>query len=628
MTMAISAFSAEEDDLLAILKSEQSLQAKDAACSRLKWIGTAASIPILAELLTDRDLSHSARYALESMPGPAAEKALLEALPKTTGTNQAGIILCLGVRGDAAAAPVLARFLSTDAPKIAVAAAEALGEIGGPEACQTLKSAWENSVAGPAHDAQTGGLLACASQKSGNALQLFQEIYNRETNGEFRLAAYRGLILASGSHGADLMVKAIAGADPDAQSAALQLASTLGGRKTTKELAALLPGASLAVQVALLQGLDQRRDTVAESQVLSMLGNQDPTFRLAALETVGDIGGRKAVLPVATLAAQTTGPERNAARETLVNLRQGSVAREFVELLDKTSGNVRAELIRALGDRGDSTAAGKILQLAAGSDDSVRPVCLQALASLAGPAQVSGMIGLVTRANNDDARSDAADALTTACERMESKSAPLDAGELARTAQTASVEARVAILGVCSVVRDPRIRDVLRQGMLDSAPRIHEAAMRAVCNSQDDLLLPDILKVACGAKEENFRLLAIGGCVRLITQEEGAKITPSEKLAALKSILGTSLNVQGKRLVLSGLASVADLQSLDLAKGLLDDPEVKVEAQEATVQIARAVAAEHPAKAAAALRLVLDQKPDDGVRKTAQAALKKIKKTE
>ena len=55
--------SSEEDKLIQVLRSDSSLHEKDAACARLKRIGTARSVPALATLLTPPDLSHSALAA-------------------------------------------------------------------------------------------------------------------------------------------------------------------------------------------------------------------------------------------------------------------------------------------------------------------------------------------------------------------------------------------------------------------------------------------------------------------------------------------------------------------------------------------------------------------------------------
>ena len=65
-------------------------------------IGTAESVPALAALLPDKDLSHMARYALERIPAPEAGAALRDALPKLSGALKVGVIGSLGVRRDAA----------------------------------------------------------------------------------------------------------------------------------------------------------------------------------------------------------------------------------------------------------------------------------------------------------------------------------------------------------------------------------------------------------------------------------------------------------------------------------------------------------------------------------------------
>ncbi len=102
----------DEDQQLGVLQSDHSLAEKDAACARLKWIGTARCVPALAALLIDEQLSHSARYALESMPGPEAESALLHALAKTSGSNQIGVTNLLAVRRDTVAVPAVGKLLS------------------------------------------------------------------------------------------------------------------------------------------------------------------------------------------------------------------------------------------------------------------------------------------------------------------------------------------------------------------------------------------------------------------------------------------------------------------------------------------------------------------------------------
>src|ERR1035441_7024269 len=119
----------EEQTLIGVLRSDRSPTEKDAACARLKRIGTAESVPALAALLTDEQLSDSARYALESMPTPKAGQALADALGKTSGPTQVGIIMSLGFRHETRAVPGLAKLLTDQDTQAAAAAATALGQV-------------------------------------------------------------------------------------------------------------------------------------------------------------------------------------------------------------------------------------------------------------------------------------------------------------------------------------------------------------------------------------------------------------------------------------------------------------------------------------------------------------------
>src|SRR5260221_10136184 len=102
-----AADSDDEQRLIQVLQSNASPAEKDAACARLKIVGTSRCVPALAALLTDEQLSHSARYALEPMQPPEATRALVEALAKTRGSVRVGIINSLAAREDPTASKAL-----------------------------------------------------------------------------------------------------------------------------------------------------------------------------------------------------------------------------------------------------------------------------------------------------------------------------------------------------------------------------------------------------------------------------------------------------------------------------------------------------------------------------------------
>jgi HEAT repeat protein len=185
-----------EQRLAAFLASSYPSVTRAFACRELALIGTAASVPALAPLLIEDELTVFARNALERIPGPEADKALREAINKARGTTRLGIIYSLGVRRDARSASVLSKIL-TDDQESAPAAAKALGEIGTPEAANALAAAHGK---GPSQlqRAVADGILVCAERllEAGDrsqAVKLVQPLTDPSSPVHVRVAANRAL---------------------------------------------------------------------------------------------------------------------------------------------------------------------------------------------------------------------------------------------------------------------------------------------------------------------------------------------------------------------------------------------------------------------------------------------------
>ncbi|MGA2257002.1 MAG: HEAT repeat domain-containing protein [Thermoguttaceae bacterium] len=190
-----------ETRLAAVLPTGASRAAKDFIGRKLAIIGTAESVPALAALLPDKDLSHMARYALERIPAPEAGKALCDALAKTSGAQKAGVIGSLGARRDAECVADLAALVGDSDAKIAVAAATALGDIGTVESAKALQDAKpaSNRAKLRVADAQltAGERLLAAGDKAG-ALAVYNALVASKPAKNILLAATRGRLLASG----------------------------------------------------------------------------------------------------------------------------------------------------------------------------------------------------------------------------------------------------------------------------------------------------------------------------------------------------------------------------------------------------------------------------------------------
>jgi HEAT repeat protein len=618
----------EEQRFIAVLQSGASLAEKDAACSRLKLIGTARCVPALSALLTDEQLSHSARYALEPMQAPEASQALLDALSKTKGLIKVGLINSLAARRETRAVAELAKLLQDPDTLVVSASARALGQIANPAAVKALQTASKNT-SDPLHAAAVDGLLRSGTRlleakEQSKALALFEHLYNTEQKDSVRLAAFEGMIRASGKSGLTLMVNGIQSEPGPSQTAALQLVGEIEAPHATETLAGLLSKLPPNTQVALIDGLGQRGDPAATPALVALASTGGIEVRIPIINALATIGDASVVGLLAQLAAAGSSDQQRAARQALVDLRRGAVTETLVAQLGSSNPAVQSELARALGSRGDRAAIPKLLQLAANSSDSTRNASLQALAMLVDEPQLGSLVQLVTQAKDPAQRAQAAEAVSSASLRLQSRQGGAKLQALADGLNHGSNEARIALLPICSGLANSVIRGALRSALKDADPQVRAAATRALCESVDPELLDDVVRVAGATQDNKMRTLAITGGVRLASQEEGAKLPIPQRVAALKSLLGVADQPEQKRLVLAGLAETPDLESLKLVEPLLDDPSVQSEAARAVVKLAATLPARNAPNSLAVLKKALGATSDEATRKAVEAALQHV----
>ncbi|HEY5312383.1 MAG TPA: HEAT repeat domain-containing protein, partial [Pirellulales bacterium] len=153
----------KERGLIQLLQSDAPPADKALACKQLAIYGSPAAVSELAKLLTDAHLASWTRIALEAIPGPAADEALRNAIPKLQGLLLVGTINSIGVRRDAAAVEALSGRLQDQDAEVASAAAVALGKIGNAAATKNLRQALAGAP--PAvRSAVAEGCVLCAER--------------------------------------------------------------------------------------------------------------------------------------------------------------------------------------------------------------------------------------------------------------------------------------------------------------------------------------------------------------------------------------------------------------------------------------------------------------------------------
>lgn len=625
-----AAQSRDEQQLLNILKSGAPLQEKDAACAELKRIGTARSVPALAELLTDALLSHSARYALESMPAPEAGLALIEALDKTTGLTLAGVIHSLGRRREAAGIPKITGFLAAPDPNVASAAAAALGRIGGAQSVSALFAALLNIHATQSRQAILNALHEAANQAlveggRDKALAVFEKLYRIPAPDNIGTAAYRGLIAAADrSRALELMTTAILGDDVPIRTAALEMAREIEGPEVAQVLCGALEKVEPSIQVALIEALRQRGDKEVAPAIAPMAESSDLEVRVAALGALGDLGDDKAVAILLEAAGSVNEAEKRAARQALLVLRHGTVTSALISQLDGGQPAAQAEAARALAGRGDKEAVADLIAAAKKGSDPARKAAFLTLGQLADTPHIAPLVRLVVEAKDETTRAQARDALRTAFQRLHSWGVHVDAETIVAGLGRSDSLARAALLQAAGALADPQIRAVLRRALSDTDKSLREAAIFALCETPDPELLPDLLDLANQAADPGQRIQAVRGYIRLATDRESAELTDAERVNALRQILPTTTRPEEKWLLLAGLAKTPHPQALEISLMMLEDASTRAEAAQAVIEIAAGLKETHADAARAALIKALAMAIEPEQRQAAEKALDEI----
>ena len=369
-----------------ILESDTAYDAKYFACRQLALVGTEAQVPILAKWLTDEEMSQMARYALARIPGAAADRALLEALERTKGRNQLGIVNTLGRRRCAIAVEPLIELVRRGARPEATEAARALGRIGTAPAADVLSRALASRSLAD-RDTVADAYLNCAAclrvaGDNNRAAFMYRRILDSDLPGHLRGAALKGF--ASWMPAAADVVNAFRSDDRQLQAAATAVLRESATTRPVGAVAAELSTFPPHAQVLAIHALADRADRTALNAVMDVYRSDDPNVRVAVLEAMGTLGNVASVPILLDAAIEGSAPEQAAARQSLTDLPGYNIGPDLISRVYHGRAAERVEAIGALTRRGETAATDVLLEMAESDERQVRIASIDGLQALAG----------------------------------------------------------------------------------------------------------------------------------------------------------------------------------------------------------------------------------------------------
>jgi len=562
-----------------------SFACKEWICQQLSIIGSQEHVLVLVDMLTDEKLSDMARFALERIPSYAADGVLSSALNRTSGKVRVGIINSIGNRRNGEAVQALGKLLSDPDRESAEAAAVALGLIGSRAAASELKREL-GKASGKWRQVQADAYLLCADNLRADgdnetAIEIYARMYAPSEAKHVRITAFKGLVSTDKTEAIPHVIKELKSDDAAMRSVALGFVRELRGKDATEAFCKESPKLGEEGCALLVSALGDRGDRLALPAVMQAAQSEFESVRVAALEAMGTIGDARAVELLAQKAATGENAERTAARRSLNLLRGVEINWAIMELLDAKDASVRLEAVKSLGARKATEAVGKLLRTAEDGDPKIRAESWKALAALGGRKDLAAMIGLWVKIEGDGERKAAEDAVVAVGRKRSQKEAA--AAIVAAMDSVKDVNRKGSLLRALGRIGDETALPILRAGLKDKDSEIKAAAIRALSSWPSAEPMEDLRDLARGAEEEQHKVLALRGYIKMI---EHAERTAGQKVRLYSEAMDMSGRVDEKRLVLAGLASVAHIEALKAAESYLTDTNLKSEAAAAVVAIA------------------------------------------
>lgn len=563
-----------EKQILAGLASAKTLAAKDAFCRNLSVIGSAASVPALAPLLLKPETVEMARFALERIPGDAASAALRKALPQVPARAQAGIVGSLGRRKDSAAVAAIVPLLASPDAALHAAATGSLADIGGSPGVTALRRAKPSPAV---FDAL---LRVAPALPAATATEIYRQLNATGHPEAVRMASLIGMAKVDTRGAVPVLVTALSDPSRQVQGVAIRELARADAPALEGKWSTLTPLA----QVQALSALSASGRAEVLPLLERNLENENPGVRVAAMTGLAKIGVATQLPKVAMKASESTGEEQAAARFALASMRGVDVDAAILGAISSASPKVKAELIRATGERGIAAAPPVLLKAATDADRAVRTESIRALRETAKPADASAILSLLAATQDENERKEYERAAASAIRR--SKDSPIEPVTTAYAAWK-EPEVQASLLAVMAAVGNNDALPVVRGALKSDDADLRRAAINAMSTWPTATPMNDLLTLAQTATSPGEQALAVRGYVKLV--QIPSDRTPAETAKLLAAGMAAAKRPEERKLVIAAAQRVISPESLELVKASLSDPAVANEAKLAATALERSL---------------------------------------
>jgi len=611
-----------ESLMIEALKTEALPAAKQMICSYMGPIASGKSLPVLIGLVMDEHLSAAALSVLQQIPDQAADETLLGALSAAEGLIQQGIINVLAVRKSPNAVNPLSELIFDTDISVGRSAVFALGKIGTDEACTTLEKAFQASEGLLKWDI-ADAWLTCADNmvpdKMNEALPIYNMVYESEAPPSIIFAAIKGIIRCDPENGMIILNQLFVNGDIEMQTLIIPLIGDLDKKADLSEFLKIMPRLEEYQQMQLFTVMADRQDLLVKDFVKEAVAHENPDIRLAALMALRDIASASDVEFLAAVASRSRGRERDMARECLAIIKGPEVDAEIIKGIQNPDPKIRLECIRSIGERNLKAGVDPVLGALEDTDRKVRLESYQVLGKLADQDKLNEIIDVSLGATSSAERNEAERTITLIALKIQNEDERADniLAVLPDVSDDASLVMLIQSMGnIGSKTALPVIQDFLNHKNAD----IQIAAIKALSVWPDSAPLDDLKQVVESSTDIKAHNLALRGYIKMIQIDN--KMTEEKKFESCEYAYDLATNLDEKKIVVSGLSEIPSKGTFQMAVGLLQDPELRSEAEAAISSMTGSLGRNHPEYTKAELKKLINTTEDPKFKASLEEILK------
>lgn len=616
-----------EAKLLGALQGQGSFAFRDFLCRRLSLIGSEQSVgPLMALLEKGEKEANIARFALERIPSPAVDAALLKRLPSAEPEIQIGIITTLGARQSDEATDAIGGLLKSTNADVVAAAVSALGRIGSEKAADQLDKQIDSLPSGQ-KTAAMDALLQCAGQlrqqgDAAGALAIYQTLFAKDNPTLIRLGALAGITqTADSAKAGEALLTALDDSNLEIQSGAIWQACRADNAKTIAEINSRMDQLPELLKVRFLSALDECGRPVGRAIAVQSLKDSSQAVQSAAIEALTRLGDETSVAALAKAAANTSNRQiRDLARTALDQVDGAKANRVIVQEIEGCRRNaadnpVCQELIGAAGRRRIDESLGLLTEIAGGENRDLRRPSLQSIQQIAGPRDLEPLIGLLKDRPDDEVEN----TIVIVASKQEAPQGR--ASTLVKAyEQTSDPAEQAAILRVLGRIGDPAGYGMIRNALGSDDAKVRQGAQQGLFGWTGPEAINDLKPLVLNGEDDRTKVLAFRAYLRVLRE---AGLSNESLVSEAAWAMKTAPRPDERKGVLAILSDQSSSNALALVMESMEEPSLRGEAETAAVSICQKLLASDPQQARAVLVKIQENTSNDSIKGKIEEILKR-----